>query len=192
MAYVFRTYSCDGGGEGSPHQFEVMLASGEHPRFCPQCGCEVDPEALPIPSKIAVGGSAIARATDMTYSLVESSSAARAAELGQPGLKVTDMNDNLRHGDVAAKRLPVSAEFASFERERQNLGLPSMVGWGGGLAASGDIRGGGRVAPPIQGDSPTQKFAGPGHIALHALQPEHDARVQQVVASPTHKPYRGG
>jgi hypothetical protein len=183
MAYVFRTYSCDGGGEGEPHQFEVMLASGEHPRFCPQCGCEVDAEALPIPSKIAIGGSNIARATDMTYSLVESSSAARAAELGQPGLKVTDMNDNLRHGDVAAKA-PDNAVTRFAREAKTNLGINYMQ-WGGGL-------GGAASGPRIETGVPGQAYSGPGHVALRGVQAEHDARVAQVVANPTHKPYRGG
>lgn len=180
--WVFRTYSCDNGGEGEPHEFEVMLASGEHPKFCPQCGCEVDAEALPLPAKVAIGGSAIARATDQTYRLVENSSAARAAELNAPHLKITDMHDNLRHGDVAAKT-PDNAVTRFARETKQTLGINYMQ-WGGGM-------GGARVGPPIT-TAPGQSYAGPGHIAMHALQPAHEDRVREIVSHPTHKPYVGG
>jgi hypothetical protein len=169
MAYVFRTYSCDGGGEGEPHRFEVMLASGDHPKFCPQCGCEVDASALPVPAKIAVGGSAIARSTDQTYRLLETSSAARAAELDAPHLKITDMNDTLRHGDVAAKA-PQNAVTRFAAEAKAGLGI-NYLQWGGGM-------GGARVGPPIPAGA-GQAYSGPGHVALQALQPGHEARVQQ-------------
>jgi hypothetical protein len=204
MSLIARTYQCDNGGEGEPHRFEVYLESGEHPKFCPQCGAEVDASALPVPARVSIGGSAIARATDQTYRLVESTSEERAKMLAdQAGdlspqaraalistMKITDMKDGLRQGDVAAKTLPVSAEFSHFERERRALGLPSLTGFGGGFA--GMVAPGARVAPTIA-TGPGQAYAGPGHIALKAIQPEHDARVQDVVSHPTHKPYiRGG
>ena len=186
MAFFMRTYSCDNGGEAEPHEFEVMLKSGEHPKFCPVCGAEVDAESLPLPSKIAIGGSAIARATDQTYRLLESSTAARAAELGAPALKVTDLKDNLREGDVAAK-LPVSPEFRNFEEERRQLGLPPMTRWGGGFASPGA-----RVGAPIPAGAPGQAYAGPGHIALAAAQPHHEERVREIVANPMYQPYVRG
>ena len=196
MAWVFRTYSCDGGGEGEPHQFEVMLASGEHPKFCPQCGCEVDAEALPVPSKIAIGGTANGTAPDLTYRLVEESSEARAKMLAdESGLqgaartdfiskfKVTDLNDGLRHGDVAAKA-PSNAVTRFAQETKDNLGV-NYLAWGGGM-------GGARVGPPIASGTPGQSFAGPGHVALAALQPEHENRVRDMVSHPTHKPHNGG
>lgn len=181
MAYTIRTYECDGGGEGEPHRFDVLLATGEHPKFCPQCGNEVDADALPVPAKIAIGGSAIARATDQTYKLVEDSSAARAAELNAPYLKVTDMNDNLRHGDVAAKA-PINKVTQFAQEAKNNLGV-NYLAWGGGM-------GGARVGPPIS-TGPGQTYAGPGHVAMAAFQQDHEARVRDIVANPTHRPFRG-
>jgi hypothetical protein len=178
---MIRTYQCNGGGEGEPHRFEVMLAPGKHPRFCLECGAEVDPASLPVPARIAIGGSAIARATDETYRLLEQSTAARAAELHAPSLKVTDLKDNLREGDVAAKVAPNAVTtFAAEAKER--FGIDYMQ-WGGGL--------GGRVAPAMPAGVSGQRYAGPGHVAMAALQPEHEGRVREVVARPTHRPYRG-
>jgi len=186
MAFFMRSYSCDGGGEAEPHEFEVMLKSGEHPKFCPVCGCEVDAEALPLPAKIAIGGSAIARATDQTYRLLESSTAARAAELGAPALKVTDLKDNLREGDVAAKPPPnnIVTNFAREAKERFGI---NYMGFGGGFASPGA-----RVGSPIPAGAPGQAYAGPGHIALAAAQPHHEERVREIVANPTHRPYVSG
>jgi len=135
---------------------------------------------------VSIGGSAIARSTDQVYRQLEESSAARAAELNAPSLKITNLRDDVRVGDIAAKALPVSAEFAHFTREREALGLPAMQGWGGGFAAAA---GGGRMAPRIPGPSPQQSFAGPGHIAMAGIQPAHEQRVQDIVAHPSHQPY---
>ena len=147
MSYTIRTYECDSGGEAEPHRFEVMLASGENPKFCPACGCEVDQASLPVPAKVSIGGSAIARSTDQTYRLIEDSTRTRAEALAdQSGMEgearrdfiskfaVTDMHDRQREGDVAGKTLPRSAEFLHFENERRGLGLPDMTGFGGGFA----------------------------------------------------------
>lgn len=179
MSFVIRTYRCDNGGEGDPHEFEIMLASGEQPKFCPQCGCEVG-DIAPIPAKISIGGSPIARATDMTYRALERSSAARAAELDAPELKITNLSDNLREGDVAAK-MPVNTVSQFSEEVKTKYGIDYM-NWGGGMA-------GGRVAPNISG--PSGGYVGPGHIALHAAQPGHAERVREIVEHPSAKPYVG-
>src|ERR1700675_2269650 len=98
--YVFRTYAC----EECSKQFEIMQDRDDGaPRFCVHCGAEFDAEAEPIPGTHRIGGSAIARSTDSTYRQFEESSAARAAELDAPALKITNLGDNLREGDVAAK-----------------------------------------------------------------------------------------
>jgi hypothetical protein len=132
---------------------------------------------------LSIGGSAISRATDHTYRLLETSTAERAAALNAPSLKVTDLKDNLREGDVAAKAPDnVVTRFARETKAQYGI---NYLSWGGGM-------GGARVAPTIPGGAPGQSYAGPGHIALAALQPEHEARVQDVVTHPTHKPYVGG
>lgn len=153
------------------------------PRFCVKCGAEFDADTEAVPGTHAIGGSAMAVATDLTYRQLEQTSAARAAEFDAPSLKVTDLNDNLREGDVAAKRLPVSPQFTQFERDRASSGLPPFTAWGGGFATPGV-----RVAPVIPSASPGAAFAGPGHIAIAAAQPEHEHRVIEAKAATSYKP----
>lgn len=179
--YVVRTYGC----EECSAQFEMFQTSDEGPpKFCPQCGAEFDPDADPIPSRIAIGGSAIAKSTDLTYRQLEDSSAARAAELGAPSLKITDLRDNLREGDVAAKGPPDNV-ITRFDREAVAQGRKPMTAWGGGFATPGA-----RVAAPIQGAG--GNFVGPGHIALQGAQETHLQRVQDVMRSTPYAPYVKG
>ncbi len=181
---IVRTYRClDCEGD-----IEIIQDSADGPpKFCQHCGSEFEGDAEPVPGTHAIGGSAIARSTDSTYRQLEESSAARAAELDAPHLKITNLNDNLREGDVAAKRLPVSREFQMFEQERAASGLPSFTSWGGGYATPGA-----RVAPAIPAGSPGASFAGPGHVTLAAAQPDHVNRVTEIVARPTHRPFAAG
>jgi hypothetical protein len=185
MAWVVRTYVC--GDEECGKQFEMFQDRDEGPpKFCPECGAEVDPEAAPIPSRIAIGGSAIARSTDSTYRQLEESSAARAAELDAPSLKITNLKDNLREGDVAAKAPPDNI-ISRFDREAEMNGRRPYTGWGGGYASPGA-----RVAPVISTGTPGAAYVGPGHMALAAAQPEHDQRVTQIISRPTHQPFAAG
>ena len=181
MGYIVRTYACECGA-----RFELLQQREDGPpKFCGGCGAEFDSDAEPVPSRIAVGGSVIARSTDSTYRQLEESSAARAAELGAPSLKVTDMHDNLRVGDVAAKQPPDNAVTRFAREAKASLGV-NYMSWGGGFASPGA-----RVAPVIPAGA-AGGFAGPGHIALAAAQPEHAARVEQIVQHPSHAPYRSG
>lgn len=97
MGLIFRTYGCaDCGAE-----VEILQTAEEGPPAeCPACGGAPRPE--PIPTGMRIGGSAVARSVDQTYRALEESSAARAEEAGEPALKITDLRDNLREGDVAA------------------------------------------------------------------------------------------
>lgn len=97
-----RTYQCDA-CEG---KFEFMHHPSDEPppAFCPLCGVSFaeEPEAV-MPNRLNYGGSNEARSVDMTYRQLEADSAARAEAAGDPSLKITDLKDNLREGDVAAK-----------------------------------------------------------------------------------------
>lgn len=70
------------------------------PRMCIMCGAADDPDF--VPERLNIGGSAIARSVDQTYRQYEEASAAAAEATGNPTMKVTNMKDNLREGDVAA------------------------------------------------------------------------------------------
>ena len=160
---VVRTYACDSGGTAEEHVFDVMLRSDEHPKFCPQCGFSVDQRSKPRPSKVSIGGSAIARSVDMTYRALEDGSAARAEAVGNPNLKITNMKDRLREGDSAAM-LP-------------NNSVTQFMG----LAAESNIRygfGGGSMGRNVSLNTaspapiPTNAITGAGHSALWAIQGE--------------------
>ncbi len=182
MSYVVRTYGC----EECEHRFEMFQNRDEGPpRFCPACGAEFDADSEPIPGTKAIGRSAIARSTDSMYRQLEESSAARAAELDAPELKITNLNDNLREGDVAAKGPPQNV-ISRFDQEARAQGRPAITGWGGGYATPGV-----RVAPTLPAGMPGAAFVGPGHVALNAAQPAHQGLVHEIVSRPTHAPYVG-
>src|SRR5215471_12962836 len=91
MPLVFRSYACSGPPDAElyvpEHVFELLQDSAEGPpNFCPKCGTPCDPEAEPVPTKIAIGGSKAARSVDMTYKLVEQSSLERAQMAEEAGL----------------------------------------------------------------------------------------------------------
>jgi len=93
---------------------QVLPADAKMPEYCPSCGHYIgpdDPEA--VPQKIAIGGSAIARAADQTYRQLEESSAARAEMLGDPALKITNMRDHVREGETCA--MPVQNAVTQYQ-----------------------------------------------------------------------------
>ena len=155
--HVIRTYACDSAGTAEDHVFEVRLRSDEHPKFCPQCGFAVDQRSKPRPSKVSIGGKPITRAVDMTYQELERGSAERAAAVNNPNLKITNMKDRLREGDVAAV-LPSNA-VTGFMADASRKGV--NYGWGGG----GQMV---QFANPTP--VPTNTWTGPGHVALSGIQ----------------------
>lgn len=70
------------------------------PSFCPGCGEYMGEGPQPMPSMPNIG-TGKGRAADDAYRQMESASIARAEAAGDPALKITNMKDNLREGDVA-------------------------------------------------------------------------------------------
>ena len=169
MAYVMRTYACDGAGKLAEHTFELMQKREDGPPgFCPHCGAKVG-NVIPLPAKMSIGGKAITKAVDRMYRSVEASSAERAELAGNPGLKITDMNDRLREGDVAAKMPRNSVtNFMEFAGER---GV--KYGWGGGMSTGVAFNG---TPTPV----PQNAWTGPGHVALSGIQGQ-DGRTHESV-----------
>lgn len=127
MALIFRTYECpDCSG-----RFELMQQSEEAaPRFCLHCGADFgeDEDARPgaVPGTHSIGGSSAARAVDNTYALAEQMGQDAYERTGNPNLKITNMRDNMREGDVAAMPSVTPANNGLL-REAHELGL--SPGW---------------------------------------------------------------
>ena len=159
VSFKFRTFGCSGDDEVPPHDFQLMVDDGEYPRFCPKCGAEFEGEPEVIPGGGHIGGSAIQRTVDGMYREIERSSAERAELAGSPALKVTDMNDHLREGDIAAK-LPNNS-VTQFMSHAAAGG--AHYGFGGGAMTGVAFN----SAPnPV----PQNDITGPGHAALWGIQ----------------------
>jgi len=166
--WIWRTYQCPGrklkSGPIEPHEFEVMEDRDERATFCPKCGRDLS--KLPIetiPGGGHIGGSAIAKGVDLTYRLVEESSAERAELAGNPNLRVTNMRDHLREGDVAvpAVAMPNNA-VTQFAAQSEVRGF--QPGWGGGFMAGAFA---GQASPVTVNE---RGYTGPTHEALSAVQ----------------------
>lgn len=171
-AYFFRTFGCSGDEETGPHDFQLMVERDEVPRFCPKCGAEFDGEPEIVPGGGHIGGSAIARSVDGMYRDVERSSAERAELAGSPALKVTNMKDHLREGDVAVS-MPNNTvtQFMSHA-----AGAGAHYGFGGGAMTG---VGWGNPSPV-----PATGISGPGHEALWAVQGDggtHNAQTRELM-----------
>lgn len=175
---VVRTYRCnDCGTEWD----EFLMHAEEAPEGCPKCEATGEfTDDLPyiqLPSRAKIGGSNLARSADATYRQVEASSEVRAgmaeAEMtqqlqasGVPAeeaqrqaavaareVKVTNMHDNLRVGDVAA--MPPAQPSAEYQAQIAAAGGHQF--WQGhvheaiSMAKTGSERGtGGPVLDTIQ------------------------------------------
>lgn len=174
MSLFYRTFGCP----QCEHRWTLCQERDEAPpKFCPECGLRFAKTLAAIPGTRAIGGSNRAKAVDGTYAALERAGEARmrlAERHGLPTaqarqLKITDMHDNMREGDVAAVHQPTVLE----RQAEQHFNLrPGFWGSGGGF---------GRISSPI--NTPQGQFTGPGHIGLHAAQIDHRANVAAVVAS---------
>jgi hypothetical protein len=72
------------------------------PRFCPLCGFDTQQEPLEYAVTSPALGNATAKSVDDVYREMEAGAAYRAALAGDPSLKMTNMQDHLRAGDISA------------------------------------------------------------------------------------------
>lgn len=161
--YRYRTYQCSGQEDDGEHSFEIFIEADQHPKFCPICGAAFEGEVEAVPGTHSIGGSAITRSVDAMYRDLETSSAERAEMAGNPQLKITNMKDGLREGDVAAV-MPNNAVSQYMDQARQNgMGF----GFGGGAAFGPAVS---SVPNPVQPDPTLNGYTGPGHLALSGIQ----------------------
>ena len=124
------------------------------PDFCPHCGTFVGTDPSFVPDRLNIGTSK-GKAADATFRQIEAASIERAEAAGDPNLKITDMNDNLRAGDVAAKSGQPSQAYqeqcAAIEAKAEFL--PNVQGLAG-LAKQGPGGDGSYALAAIQGGSP--------------------------------------
>lgn len=94
----------------------------ELPNFCPKCGSFVGPDDPSfVPTQMNIG-TIKGKVVDQTYRQVEASSLVRAEMAGDPSLKITNMRDNLREGDVAA--MPVNNAVTQYaDVAKQEVGF---------------------------------------------------------------------
>lgn len=123
-----RTYRCPGHGEHPPHQFSHLhhpsVEASPLPRYCPACGYDSEGEEMQTALTAPHIRRSIGRAVDDTYRAMEEGSQHRAEyaqehlgldEAEASVMKITDMKDNLRHGDTSEVTVknPVSETMAA-------------------------------------------------------------------------------
>jgi hypothetical protein len=118
IKYTLRCQTCAG-------KFSVI--ADDMPKFCILCGAADDCDDAPVPTQLNIGGSAMARSVNQMYKDAEESSAYRAEMAGDSSLKITNMRDNLREGDVAA--MPVNNAVSQYADEaHRHLGFNYFQG----------------------------------------------------------------
>lgn len=93
------------------------------PDYCQSCGAYVGSDPDFVPSQLNIGGSAIAKAADQAYRDLEASPAG-----------ITNLKDNLREGDVAAKPVQPSAQYV----EQVKQLAPDFNPWQAGMGMTTD------------------------------------------------------
>lgn len=171
---VTRTYQCPD-CEGT-FSFLHLKSDEPPPDYCAKCGAWMGEEPEPMPSAPFISKPQN-KAGDVVYRQMEKDSAARAEMTGDPTLKLTDLKDNLRAGDVAAKTSvnnPVSNYMEAARAEGADYG------WGAGNVA-------GYIGAAKQG--PVRDT---GARALAAIQGGKDAPLPSRSAAPLRGSFGGG
>ena len=148
MIYRLRCPDCSG---KFSHEGE------DFPNYCPLCGsyCGIDPEFVPTKMNI---GTALGASGDVAYRALEASSAAHAEVTGNPDLKITNLKDNLREGDVAAMPAKPSKEYQDIVKDMQQ-----QPDWSG-------VAPGGLSTADVLGLANQGRRSGSGATALQAIQ----------------------
>jgi DNA-directed RNA polymerase subunit RPC12/RpoP len=150
---ISRTYLCE--FCGANFKFLHMTRDEPGPDQCPKCGVvfpEEPEEGLALP---AVGGSAIGKSVAMVQQSLEAPKYDGAGNFVAKG--VTNMNDGLRPGEVAAK--PVENIVTQFQRKM------------GGASWSG-----GNTSEYIQMSKSGPAAGAGGNLALSAIQANRGRR----------------
>lgn len=106
---VTRTLRCPDCSMTFPWLF-LERDESDSPAHCPRCGNYMGDDPQQLPGGFSIGTQK-GRSVDAVYRDIEASSAARAEMAGDASLKVTNMRDNLREGDVAAMPPQPSKEY---------------------------------------------------------------------------------
>ena len=92
-------------------KYSFVLERGEAwPNFCAHCGSFVGTDDSFVPSQMNIG-TVKGKAADKTFREYSDATIAQAEAMGDPNIKVTNMKDNLREGDVAAVAPQPSKEY---------------------------------------------------------------------------------
>jgi hypothetical protein len=103
---ITRTYECPDCLARFP--FLHMNSDEPPPEHCPRCGNYMGVDPKPMPSLFSIK-SKVSKSADSVYRAMEDASAERAAVVQEmtgedaSNMKITNMNDHQRHGDIAAK-----------------------------------------------------------------------------------------
>ena len=185
MSLIARTFECP----KCLHRWEVIEPrDSAPPKFCVECGARFAKTLLAVPGTHSIGGSRVVKAVDDTYQRLERAGEARmrlAERDGVPAsqarqLKITNLKDNVRDGEVGAVRPTVNNPTTQFMAEAAKRGLNYGFGGGMGLAPPPGAPAA-RVAPMMQ--MPDGQYTGPGHIGLRAAQLDHKSNLRAVVES---------
>jgi len=169
MIYRLRCPDCGG---------KFTHEGDDFPNYCALCGafCGIPDDGF-VPSKVTIS-TPLGRSGDATYRMLEESSARNAEMMGDPSLKVTNLKDNLREGDVAAMPPQPSKEYKTIVSDMQQnpgfsgvapggLSTQDVIGLanqgrksGSGATALRAIQGGGGAAPSAAGGTLKGNFGG--------------------------------
>jgi len=149
MAFKSRRYKCpECSGEFSFLHEIINGVEEDPPSHCPRCGCYVGTEPQALPSNFSISSSK-GKNPDILYREMESSSADRAQQAadlaGVPvsemaSLKITNMKDNMREGDIAAI-VPPQPSQAYVQATRQTNSAPAFQANGAEYARGTIING---------------------------------------------------
>lgn len=171
MGLIVRTFEC----EACSRRFDVYQERDElPPDACPFCPASEESTITgPIPSTTAIGERRISKSVDATYRAAEEGSQIRAEAFDDPAMKITNMKDNLRQGEVAA--ITPSNVVSQFVGGQYTDGQQhSFWGAGGAPGAPSSVNPG-MTTQALVRQAAMQRAPGeeaPGASALRAIQGE--------------------
>lgn len=192
---IVRTLSCPSCSGEFDHFF--MKSDDPYPRFCSLCGFDTQApvgkgrrrkKLAAMPSAPRIEGSGARKNVDGYYRAVEEGGEHRANVAESMGLssedartlKVTDMRDNMREGDIAEKPVVNDVTMAM---DRINQIRPGSVGFqANGAQYSGEVQGGpfpnagARTMQGLRRAHSGGGFTTSSLPALETLQPGYKAR----------------